>query len=365
MYREGILEIRPEFQREIVWPEPAQTRFIDSLVKQLPIPSMCFSLDYKTQKWQVIDGLQRMWTVIRFLRGDEWQLSRLSDIDPAISGQYVLSFQDKISLRPYYTRIENLTLPVTVLRCDHSKPSHMDYLFTIFHRLNTGAVKLNNQEIRNCIYSGVFNDFLRDIDGDPTWLKMNARPAVAGDRYRGQEQILRFFAFHDGYHQYNGRLAAFLNQYMMKHRQPDESYLNEKRDIFLRTTGIVYRSIFEGHPDERARLSVMEATLVGVSLNIDYVESLPLEQVRQMYHELLGSEEFSDTRLMEGLSRNSKSSRAYVYCGASIFWSIEWLTRLLLPGSLANWIQDTTRNPGILATHYTILSCPFWSCAVG
>ena len=42
MYREGILEIQPEFQRQIVWNNFAQTRFIDSLVKQLPIPSMCF-----------------------------------------------------------------------------------------------------------------------------------------------------------------------------------------------------------------------------------------------------------------------------------------------------------------------------------
>ena len=43
---------------------------------------MCFSLDYKTQKWQVIDGLQRMATIIRFLSGEKWTLSRIDDIDP-------------------------------------------------------------------------------------------------------------------------------------------------------------------------------------------------------------------------------------------------------------------------------------------
>src|SRR5438552_13974766 len=75
MKTQGILEIQPEFQREIVWKGPAQTRFIDSLVKQLPIPSMCFSLDYKTQKWQVIDGLQRMASIVRFLSGEDWILS--------------------------------------------------------------------------------------------------------------------------------------------------------------------------------------------------------------------------------------------------------------------------------------------------
>jgi uncharacterized protein with ParB-like and HNH nuclease domain len=39
---------------------PQQTRFIDSLMKQLPIPSMCISLDYKTDKRYIIDGLQRI-----------------------------------------------------------------------------------------------------------------------------------------------------------------------------------------------------------------------------------------------------------------------------------------------------------------
>ena len=87
MYKQGILDIEPEFQREIVWKGPAQTRFIDSLIKQLPIPSLCFSLDYKTQRWQVIDGLQRMASIVRFLGGDpNWTLSRLEDIEPDLSG---------------------------------------------------------------------------------------------------------------------------------------------------------------------------------------------------------------------------------------------------------------------------------------
>ena len=234
MYSQGILEIRPEFQREVVWPNPAQTRFIDSLVKQLPIPSMCFSLDYKTQKWQVIDGLQRMSSIVRFLSGDDWRLSRLDDIDPLLSGQHVPAFLEaKSTLRQYFLRIQNLTLPITVIRCDYSKRSHMDYLFTIFHRLNTGALRLNNQEIRNCIFSGTFNTFLRDLDSSETWLRMNRRSSAEGNRYRGQEQILRFFAFHDGFREYSGGLAAFLNHYMMQHRESGKDFLDEKRKLFL------------------------------------------------------------------------------------------------------------------------------------
>jgi len=153
MHREGILVIQPEFQREIVWKPPAQTLFFDSLIKQLPIPSMCFSMDYRTIKWQVIDGLQRMATIIRFLSGETWILSRLEDIDVKISGQPVSKFFDKSSeLYPYLVKVENLTIPITIVRWDYSKKSHTNYLFIIFHRLNTGGMKLNNQEIRNCIY---------------------------------------------------------------------------------------------------------------------------------------------------------------------------------------------------------------------
>src|SRR5262249_22025962 len=69
MHEAGTLDIQPDFQREVVWPTSDQTRFIDSLTKQLPIPSMCFAFDFKQNKWLVIDGLQRIATIIRFLKG--------------------------------------------------------------------------------------------------------------------------------------------------------------------------------------------------------------------------------------------------------------------------------------------------------
>lgn len=310
MYRDGILEVQPEFQRQIVWNNFAQTRFIDSLVKQLPIPSMCFSLDYKTRRWQVIDGLQRMWSIIRFLRGDDWRLARLEDIDQSISGQYVPDFiEGRSNLHQFYARIENLTIPITVIRCDQSKVDHMEYLFTIFHRLNSGGVRLNNQEIRNCIFSGTFNKFLRDLDQDEVWQGVSRRPAAREDRYRyrGQEQILRFFAFHDKFREYSGSLTSFLNRYMKEYREPSEEFLNDKRDIFHRTIELASTAIRSDSLNDRMGISLLEATLVGVSLNLDYLESLPTGKVREMYEQLLGSEEFADSRLREGLSTTRRT----------------------------------------------------------
>ena len=303
MYKDGILEIQPKYQREVVWPDPAQTRFIDSLVKQLPIPSMCFSLDYKTQKWQVIDGLQRMWSIIRFLSGTDWTLSKLEDIDPKISGQSVSKFVDRNStLHSYFTRVENLTLPVTILRCDYSKKSHMEYIFKIFHRLNSGAAKLTNQEIRNCIYGGKLNKLLQELNANSNWMKINNIKQTFGHRFIQEEIILRFFAFHDGYKNYTGRLAKFLSDYMEEHRNPKDSFLTNKKDLFNRTIDVIYKSIFEGKPPRKLSTSVLEAVLVGVSLNLKFVESKPAASIKVMYDKLLVEEEFSEKKLREGLA---------------------------------------------------------------
>jgi hypothetical protein len=304
MYQEGILDIKPDFQREIVWNSPAQTRFIDSLIKQLPIPSLCFSLDYKTQRWQVIDGLQRMSSIIRFLSGEpNWTLSRLDDVEPSLAGTAANKFLDRESpLYIYRQRVENLTLPITVLRCDYSKKSHASYLFTIFHRLNTGAMKLNNQEIRNCIYSGPFNDLLNELNTFPDWLKLNRMRKESGYRFRGQELILRFFALHDNAEAYGGRLASFLNDYMADNRKLEPDELSIKKMTFKNALSVVYAKIFDSKAPNKLPLSVMEATLVGVAKNLPFIENRDASEVKAMYNRMLEDEEFSQEKLNEGLA---------------------------------------------------------------
>ena len=67
MYDKKQIDISPDFQREQVWNSPSKARFLDSLLKNLPIPSMCISLDMSSQKRVVIDGLQRISTIVEFL----------------------------------------------------------------------------------------------------------------------------------------------------------------------------------------------------------------------------------------------------------------------------------------------------------
>jgi Protein of unknown function DUF262 len=307
MHQQGILQIRPEFQRDVVWKGPDQTRFIDSLIKSLPIPSMCFALDHKAQRWIVIDGLQRISTIVRFLEGGDWKLSPLDDIEQDIAGKSVAALKMKSSpLHQYYTRVENLSVPVTVLRCDFSKKNHMEYLFTIFHRLNTGGLKLNNQEIRNCIYGGRLNNLLKELDNFPAWRRLNKMQKDHLYRFTKQEVILRFLAFHDRASTYEGHLAKFLNTYMHEHQNPSDDFLQKKRVLFTDTVDCVFDKIFSKEAPSKLPITVMEAVLVGVAKNLSVLDGTDASIVRRRYDELLSHDEFSELALKEGLSKKPR-----------------------------------------------------------
>ena len=323
MCRDKQIEIQPYYQRECVWSNPTQTRFIDSLAKSLPIPSMCFSMDFRTGHWQVIDGQQRMSTIVKFLNGN-WRLSRLPDVDDVLSGVTIPdlgmdSDEGDPELFRLIQRIENTTLPITVLRCNTSDPSHMEYIFTIFHRLNTGGNRLNNQEIRNCIYSGPFNDLLNEMNSDPHWLDIHGRGPLRTKRFRGQEIILRFFALQDGLQAYRNSLVGFLNDYMFRNRQPGDDFLDAKRNLFLRTVEVVWHKVF-GEVHQRLPIAILEALLVGVATNLDSVVAKSADDAQEMFKILLQSDAFSDTALSAGLARREKvetriSTAIHVFSG--------------------------------------------------
>lgn len=268
MYVSGKLEIQPHFQREVVWKLAEQTRFIDSLMKQLPIPSMCFSLDVRSQRWKVIDGLQRMHTITSFLGSAQMRLADLEDIYPELRGKNNAALRTGSEIeKRLYSSVEDVSIPITVIRCEYEKESHMRYLFTIFNRLNSGGVRLNNQEIRNCIYSGPFNDTLKEFDAtNANWRQVKRRVWGSVARFRSVEILLRTLAFCDWLERYDGNLAGFLNDYMHSRRliPADERAALEEDLAFMAAAAVdVLASIGAG----KKSLVVVEGLLVGIFKN--------------------------------------------------------------------------------------------------
>lgn len=302
MHEGRQLEIQPDFQRDVVWPNAAQTRFIDSLSKQLPIPSMCISWDYKTGQRQVIDGLQRVSSLIKFLSDDRWRLSKLDDIDERLSGKRVEDIQNDNP--EIYHRVENVIIPITVLRCDYSKQDHMEYMFTIFHRLNTAGNKLTNQEIRNCIFGGELNEILRELDQYPAHRDFFGLEPGKTYRFRYQEMILRFFAFVDGYKNYSGNLSKFLNIYMSEHQQGGDK-IDVLADLYRRSIGVAQDKIVAGAKLPELSKATIEAILVGIASNIENLEGRESPDILSMFADLRAADEFQPDNL-----KSATTSRA-------------------------------------------------------
>lgn len=308
MYEKGQLDINPDFQRGEVWTPRAQTLFVDSLMKQLPIPSMCICLDINTQKRIVIDGLQRISTIVKFLQPDStWRLSDIEDVDSRIANKTVSDIRSSES--QLYETLENLSIPITVLRCDLSKKVHMEYLFQIFYRLNSGGNKLYNQEIRNCIYSGSFNDLLKTLAVSESWMTFAGvdKKKVAASRFANEERILRFFAFYHQHETYGGRLAGFLNEYMGDNRHLSVHNIGGYTQLLQETLGIANKAVLDPRFRYLAKSkNFTDALLVGLAKNREYLKELDALSIVALFEKLVDESEFAEDSTKEGLGGKEK-----------------------------------------------------------
>ena len=135
-----------------------------------------------------------------------------------------------------------LDTPIRSIVIDSGTNTELRY--EIFERLNRGSMVLNEQELRNCVYRGPFNDLLATLEREPYWRKVKGGIEPEG-RFKEREMILRFFAFANRLPQYTGNLKRFLNEYMGQFppRQTDE--LKAHTSLFKQTMQNIYAAFGE------------------------------------------------------------------------------------------------------------------------
>jgi hypothetical protein len=260
---------------------------------------------------QVIDGLQRISTICSFFEEEGWIMAESDDIDKRISGVSVKEIKTKSP--QIFQDIQNVTLPVTLLRCDHSNPKHSEYIFTIFRRLNTGGMKLTNQEIRNAVYAGKFNELLQSLNSDSLWaalLKKTTGQKNADDRFRSIELVLKVFAFYDNLAEYHGKLNVFLNEYMQRLRDLSVSEIETKKSLFEKSFQVLDAGLFPRKSATRLSGVAFETVFYGVSKNLKFLTSLEPKPLRDFmkgaYSSLMSDDVFSPKNLREGIYKKQK-----------------------------------------------------------
>ena len=162
MYDEDEL-LKPELQRKYVWEKPEASRFIESILLGLPVPSI-FLANTKDEKKLIIDGYQRIMTIFDYVNGiwtkdgKVFKLSNTEKINERWRGKAFgeLSKTDQ-------RRIRSTTIHAIVFE-QRSPEDNDTSLYQVFERINTGGRALMPQEIRNCVNQGMFNDLIFELN---------------------------------------------------------------------------------------------------------------------------------------------------------------------------------------------------------
>lgn len=170
----------PQFQRNYVWNRAQASRLIESLIIQCPIPVIYLNQE-RDETLSVIDGNQRLTSISLFL-DDEFALQGLTAY-PELEG---LRYSE---LDPRFRRhIQNRTLRcITIL-----KETHPQIKFDVFERINTGAVKLNPQEVRHGVFHGDLIKLVDSLANEKVWKSMSGHQNDT--RMKGGELVLRYLA---------------------------------------------------------------------------------------------------------------------------------------------------------------------------
>lgn len=149
--QQGRINLNPDWQREYVWRGKRPSYLIESIFMKIPIP-VIFLSKTKDGAYEVIDGVQRLTTIYNFFE-DKFTLSNL-EVFPELNGKKFSELS-----RSHQSQLEDAVITNFQL----SEHTAQDLLFATFERINTGGVKLNEMEIRNCIYRGSLNSKLRQL----------------------------------------------------------------------------------------------------------------------------------------------------------------------------------------------------------
>lgn len=235
-YKDGRLDTQADFQREFVWDITRSSRLIESAMLGIPLPIIYLSQEFDDKKGIVecvIDGQQRLRAFFSFIDGkfpndSEFRLSKLKVLDQHNGKRF-----DELP-RVDQSKIKDYSLRTITFDGD----SDEDLKYEIFERLNTGAVSLKIQELRNCMYRGTYNDLLKDLAKDEGFKSLlGMKP---DNRMRDVSLVLRFAAFyHETYIKYKPPMKSFLNREMVKNRSISDEEADELRSAFKKTVRVI------------------------------------------------------------------------------------------------------------------------------
>lgn len=186
------INMNTDFQRKSgLWTDVQKSQLIESLLLRIPIPAFYFDGGIK-DNWLIIDGLQRITALKKFVIDGDLRLSGLEFFHDLEGMKYTEL------PRTFIRRIKETNIVAYIVK--GGTPANVKY--HIFKRINTGGLELKPQEIRHALYQGPATDLCKkfakfsEFQMATTYSIKDDRMMVQkeadnGKTYEGQMQILR------------------------------------------------------------------------------------------------------------------------------------------------------------------------------
>ena len=292
----------PSFQRRYVWTDAQAARFVESLLLGLPVPGIFLWRHPETRKLVVIDGQQRLRTLLFFYNGqfDDGRpfilpkhASPYQNLNPAFQQQTYSTLDEG-----YRRRLDDSIIHATIVQQD--RPLEDDSsIYYIFERLNTSGTPLDPQEIRTAIYGKSLNELLKKLNGVSAWRDLYGQESA---RMKDHELILRFFALSEAEfspalpspRRYAQPMKEFLNRYASRIRRLDEPAAACMLDRFSTAITLLSKAVGKRafKPGRNFNAAVFDSVMVGLDRRLQSKPAPPAEAVALAYDHLLNSDDY-------------------------------------------------------------------------
>lgn len=323
MIEDKDINLNPEYQRNYIWDNKKSSLLIESIILNVPIPVVYVSQE-EDDSWTVIDGLQRLNSLNRFFQRD-FKLTGLEILSE-------LNKSDVKSLNPKALRVlKNGLLRIIVISHD----SHPEIKYDVFMRLNTGAVKLNDQELRNCLFRGKLNEEIKEIVKTPEVLLL-FNLSMPHPRMVDCELILRLLSFYSNFNKvdnsidnYKGRMKNFINDYLLENKNINDDNLKSLSNLVINT----FKTIIEIY-SKNAFKRISTVDIYETTLNRSLMDMLFISTAIFPNNKLLEKKELIFNKFQE-LSINDKEFKESITIGTS--------DKKVVNYRIDRWIKEITK----------------------
>ncbi|MFI9574592.1 DUF262 domain-containing protein [Microbispora rosea] len=219
----GRVDVAPAYQRKFRWDVLRQSKLVESIFLGIPVPPLFMATNQiagMSNNWEVVDGLQRVTTLVNFAGGEAARTRvglgesplKLQELDKLTTFQGCTFDSLPGDLQGLF---EDRPLKVVVL----NDKSEIRVRFDLFERINTGGIRLTHQEVRECVFRGVFIDMLEDLSKRESFSTIVHLPVSSRNDGTPQEYVLRFFAYLERYKEFDHLVKEFLDDFTIDARE--------------------------------------------------------------------------------------------------------------------------------------------------